>query len=277
MQTKVLITIDTEVRTPADRHDAFDHDVLGRSQSNSRGAYWIADQLKSYGFAGVFFLDVYGSGRFRGAPYRELCDRLLDGGHDIQLHTHPDQMYDRKRECMHEYSLAEQTTIVRDGMALLKDWTGKFPTAHRAGSYGANEDTLKALRTNGIFLDSSFFYDHGNCQLPFAYSNAPFTADGVWEVPVTVLRVPVRRLGISLPFLRRSKIPYIVTFLHSFSFTRRQADGFVPDEDALASFQAMLRLLAENNIPGMTFDQLAAKYGETHEGVQPSVSSRESS
>jgi hypothetical protein len=77
MQTKVLITIDTEVRTPSDRPDAFDHDVLGCSRSNSRGAYWIADELKSYGYPGVFFLDVYGSGKFRGAPYRELCDRLL--------------------------------------------------------------------------------------------------------------------------------------------------------------------------------------------------------
>ena len=69
----------------------------------------------------MFFLDVYGSGRFRGAPYRELCEGLLERGQDIQLHTHPDQMYDSKRRNMHEYSLAEQTGIVRDGMALLKD------------------------------------------------------------------------------------------------------------------------------------------------------------
>src|SRR5438874_9068852 len=178
MQTKVLITIDTEVRTP-DRHDAFDHDVLGQSKSNSRGAYWIADQLKTYGFTGVFFLDVYGRGRFQGAPYRELCERLLEKGQDSQLHTHPDQMYDPKRRSMHEYSLAEQSRIVRDGVALLKDWTGKSPIAHRAGGYGANEDTLKALQANGISLDSSFFYRHENCRLPFANSNAPFQSNGI--------------------------------------------------------------------------------------------------
>ena len=298
MQTKVLITIDTEVRTPSDRPDAFDHDVLGCSRSNSRGAYWIADRLKSYGYPGVFFLDVYGFGKFRGAPYRELCDRLLASGHEIQLHTHPDLMYDPKRQSMHEYSLAEQTTIIRDGMALLKEWTGKTPIAHRAGSYGANEDTLKALHANGIFLDSSFFYSHGNCRLPFANLNSPFKADGIWEVPVTVRPRPVQRLGISLPFVKRygkldvnwmsapqlckaikqlhGTIPYIVTFLHSFSFTRRQANGFVPDEAAIASFESMLQLLAENNIPAASFEQIDTKHLETCAEAQPSASPRES-
>src|SRR5207249_9066268 len=129
----------------------------------------------------------------------------MAGGHEIQLHTHPDLMYDPKRQSMHEYSLAEQTTIIRDGMALLREWTGKAPIAHRAGSYGANKDTLKALHANGIFLDSSFFYRHGNCRLPFANLNSPFKADGIWEVPVTVHPRPVRRLGISLPFVKRSE------------------------------------------------------------------------
>ncbi|PYJ62580.1 MAG: hypothetical protein DME24_03295, partial [Verrucomicrobia bacterium] len=220
------------------------------------------------------------------------------GGHEIQLHTHPDLMYDPKRQSMHEYSLAEQTTIIRDGMALLREWTGKAPIAHRAGSYGANKDTLKALHANGIFLDSSFFYRHGNCRLPFANLNSPFKADGIWEVPVTVHPRPVRRLGISLPFVKRygkldvnwmsgpqlckaieqlhGTIPYIVTFLHSFSFTRRQANGFVPDEAAIASFQAMLQLLAENNIPAASFEQIDAKHLETYAEAQPSASPRES-
>ena len=291
MQTKVLITIDTEVRTHG-RPDAFDHDVAGRSQSNSRGAYWIADQLKSYGFAGVFFLDVYGSGRFRGAPYRELCEGLLERGQDIQLHTHPDQMYDSKRRNMHEYSLAEQTGIVRDGMALLKDWTGKSPIAHRAGSYGANEDTLKALRVNGILLDSSFFYGRANCKLPFGNSNSPFKSHDVWEIPVTIAPEPVEKLGFRFPFWTRhfwkryikldvnamcpiqicrsvrqlhGAIPYMITFLHSFSFMRWKTDE--PDERAIASFHSLLRLLADMEIPVVTFEQIAAELGVDSQGV----------
>src|SRR5205823_11985652 len=142
-------------------------------------------------------------------------------------------------------------------------------------------DTLKALQGNGISLDSSFFYRHENCRLPFANSNAPFQSNGIWEVPVTALPVSVRRLGLTIPFLKQyrkldvnwmsgpqlceaimklyGKIPYIVTFLHSFSFTRRRPTGFEPDQAAISAFQALLRLLAEKQIPVATFDQVAAE------------------
>lgn len=299
METKLLITIDTEVRSP-DRADAFEHDVLGCTQSNPRGAYWIAELLTSYRMAGVFFLDVYGSGRFRNAPYRELCDRLSSGGHSIELHTHPDQMYDPERFSMHEYSLADQITIIREGKALLQEWTGKTPTAHRAGRYGANEDTLKAIHANGIYLDSSFFYGRANCKLPFGNSNDPFQSHGIWEIPVTVAPEPVEKLGFRFPFWTRhlwrhyqkldvncmtgpqlcravtelnGQVPYIITFLHSFSFTRREPTKFVPDEPAIAAFQALLEHLVKKEIPVVTFEQVAAELAEQTSqplGVEPS-------
>src|SRR6266513_5783076 len=99
MRTQVIIPIDTEVRSRhRDLPDPFDQDVLGGSQQGiARGVHWIAESIKSQGFAGVFFLDVHGSAKYGEDRYRGLCDRLLSGGHSIQLHTHPDQMYDPKR------------------------------------------------------------------------------------------------------------------------------------------------------------------------------------
>ncbi|PYK99721.1 MAG: hypothetical protein DME19_07715 [Verrucomicrobia bacterium] len=287
MQTKVIITIDTEVRSRnRDLPDPFDRDVLGRLQGNNYGACWIADLIKNHGFTGVFFLDVHGCAKYGENRYRELCERLLNGGHSVQLHTHPDQMYDPQRRHMHEYSLAEQKAIIREGMVLLKDWTGKVPLAHRAGRYGANEDTLKALETNGIYLDSSFFYGRADCKLPFGNSNDPFKAHGVWEVPVTVAAEPITKLGFRFPFWTRllwkryqkldvncmdakqlcrsvmevyGKVPYLITFLHSFSFVQRRPTGFVTDDAAIEAFQSLLRLLAEKNIPVTTLDKIAGE------------------
>jgi len=286
MQTKVIITIDTEV-ADHDGPDAFDRDVLGCTPRNPRGAYWIAEQLKRSQLPGVFFLDVYGKGRYREARYEELCNRLLECGHDIQLHTHPDQMYDPNRFNMYQYSLEDQTGIIRDGMALLKEWTGKLPVAHRAGRYGANVETLKAIKANGIYLDSSFYYGRENCKLPFANSNAPFMTDGIWEFPVTIVPEPVVKCGFRFPEWSRhfwwrhqkldvntmnprqlcrsvmelyGKIPYITTFLHSFSFARRGLHRYEPDEAAIAAFQALLQLLVAENIPVVTFEQLAADF-----------------
>lgn len=285
MQTKVLITIDTEVAYP-ERPEAFERDVLGNAQ-NPRGTYWIADQLKGYGFQGLFFLDVYGANLYGESRYSELCERLLSAGHDVQLHTHPNQMYDQNRRYMHQYSLSEQTSIIRDGMALLKKWTGKSPIGHRAGSYGANEDTLRALQQNGILLDSSFFYRKPNCQLSFPDPNAPAKAHGLWEIPVTVAAEPVEKLGVRFPYwtrhvwrryikldvnamdsqqLERSiralygRVPYIITFLHSFSFIRHTVPE--PDDSAIASFASLLQFLSNEQIPVTTFERLAAQFPE---------------
>lgn len=286
METKVIVTIDTEVRIP-ERPDAFEHDVLGTSAANSRGAYWIADKLRSYGFPGVFFLDVYGRDRYGEAGYQELCHYLLDKGHAIDLHTHPHQMYDIERFYMHQYTLDEQRRIVRDGLAMLRDWTGSTGISHRAGGYGANLDTLTAIRENGIRLDSSHYYARPDkCKLPFGPSNAPFEANGVWQIPITIAREPIVKRGYRFPFWSRhlwyhhqkldvntmrpkqlclaieeqlGKIPYIITFLHSFSFIQRYED--VVHEKALTGFQSMLELLAEKRIPVITFDQVATELG----------------
>lgn len=288
IESKVVITIDTEVRTRnRDLPDPYLQDVLGHLSGGDRGTFWITEELEKHGFAGVFFLDVYGSVKYGADRYRALCDRLLAGGHSIQLHTHPDQMYEATQRHMHEYSLVQQTGIIRDGMDLLKDWTGTSPTSHRAGRYGANEDTLRALHANGIYLDSSFFYGRGDCKLPFANTNAPFQSHGIWEIPVTVAAEPLEKLGYRFPFWTRhfwrhyqkldvncmpdwqlcrsvseasGKVPYIITFLHSFSFTRREpGGGFVPDLPAIASFQALLEYLAQKGMPVVTFEQVAAE------------------
>lgn len=280
MQSKVLITIDTESFNHG-RTDAFEHDVSGLCRSNPRGAYWIAEEFEKRGMVGVFFLDVYGSAKHGGSRYVELCERLLSGGHDIQLHTHPDQMYDPKRRFMHEYTLAEQKDIIRDGIDLLQRWTGTRPIAHRAGSYGANEDTLRALEANRIEIDSSFFLGKPNCKLPYGNVNDPFKALGVWQLPVTIAKEPVQKRGVCFPYwsrhfwnrfikldvnamkayqLRRAinhldgRTPYLITFLHSFSFVRRDVDQ--PDEPATDCFRAMLDAIAERKIPVSTVPQI---------------------
>ncbi len=296
MQTKVLITIDTEVRNEG-RHlpDAYERYVLGSDDPNNLATYWIAKNLEEYRFPGVFFLDVYGTAEFPKASYPALCERLLKGGHSVQLHTHPDRMYDRQRLNMHEYTLQDQVAIVRKGAELVQEWTGKYPIAHRAGRYGANVDTLTALRENGILLDSSFFYGRENCKLPFPMSNLPFTAHGVLQIPVTVAPIPIAKLGRELPewtqvFWHRyqkidvnsmsadrlcrsikgllGKVPYLVTFLHSFSFSRRLPSGFVADKPAIEAFEAMLALLKESQAEIITFENIPVETNSQWAAVQ---------
>lgn len=289
MNTKVLITIDTEVRNEG-RHleDAFDRYVLGKvNNGDTYGCFWISDEIKKHGLVGDYYIDVYASAEFKNMPYAELCRRLLDEGHSLQLHTHPDRMYDRNRLNMHEYSLVEQTEIISTGISLMKQWTGKRPVGHRAGRYGADENTLIALQKNKLLYDSSFFFRRENCKLSFPNSNEPSIKHGVVEVPVTTVKVPIIKKGFrfpqwTIPIWRlyykldvnamsgeelcravlslKGKVPYIVTFLHSFSFVKRTADGFAVDEKSVNSFKSLLSMLEKKNIPVITLDDVKDDY-----------------
>ena len=50
-------------------------------------------------------------------------------------------------------------SLIINGAKKIESWTGLWPKSHRAGSYGANEETYKALEKAGIFIDSSIFWD----------------------------------------------------------------------------------------------------------------------
>ena len=87
---------------------------------------------------------------------------------------------------MRQYSLDEQIEIINFGKQKIKEWIGTGVIAHRAGGYGANDDTLRALRINDIFIDSSFFYKNINCAINYDYVNKTSKKCGVLQLPVSV-------------------------------------------------------------------------------------------
>jgi hypothetical protein len=188
---------------------------------------------------------------------------------------------------MSQYSLDEQTAIVRDGVQLLAGWTGTPVASHRAGDYGADARTLEALRRNGIRVDSSLFF--GNPRSPLnglgMPRNRPSLREGVLEIPVTVYQrdarpslfgnavPPISSIGkidpdwFSDPAEARmvidaavdSQIPYVVVFLHSFSFLEDQGEGRRPAlrTRSMDVFRAMLDHIAEQHLPVLTMRGVA--------------------
>ena len=135
-----------------------------------------------FGVKAVFFASVFECCRFNKNTIRDVIQHIDSQGHDIQLHTHPFWCYGR--EHMWQYSLSEQIDIISHGCELLKEWTGRYPVAHRAGAYGINQNTLKALRENDIFIDSSMFHRYDNCKVTWGI-NEIVQKEGIVEVPVT--------------------------------------------------------------------------------------------
>ena len=236
---QILITCDTEVgELHADRADAFEIFIKGEIESREVGVRLVNDLASEYGAAVEHFVDVYPYERYGERKFEQLCSDIIGGGHGVNLHTHPSGRYDKNRKFMWQYSVDEQTEIINFGKQKIKEWIGIDVLAHRAGGYGANDDTIQALNFNGIFIDSSFFYKNKNCKINYDYINKASEKNGVLQLPVSVYERQKRygplktksslqkfdfRYGSSADEILKviDAMPencIIVLFLHSFNF-----------------------------------------------------------
>jgi len=121
--------------------------------------------LDRHGLKGVFFIEPLFAARFGVEHLATIVDLIQSGGHDVQLHLHPEWTDEirplpvpgatRKRQHLSYYSYDEQVALIELGRGLLAQAGCDSITAFRAGSFACNHDTYRALRHLGIQLDSS--------------------------------------------------------------------------------------------------------------------------
>jgi hypothetical protein len=94
-----------------------------------------------------------------------------------------------KKQLLRYFSLPEQTILIQAGAKLIELAGGLSVSAFRAGNFGFNRDTLRALATNRITFDSSynatmFGLDSGvSPETPLV---EPLECEGVYEYPMAV-------------------------------------------------------------------------------------------
>jgi hypothetical protein len=209
----VLFTVDTEIWCPswqrldADFPAAFDRFIGGRTAQGDYGLAFKRHVLDAHGLAGVFFVEPLFSLRFGPAPLAEVVGTLSGGRHETQLHLHTEWLdeapnppltcHGEKRQHMRHFSLDEQRTLLMTGVQLLQQAGSEAVQAFRAGGFGFNVDTLRALASLGIPFDSSYNGSLlGPCSglVPGGVLVAPRAFHGVTEVPLTVFRDGTRGL-----------------------------------------------------------------------------------
>lgn len=260
-KTIVTLTIDTEFSTHKE-----DMGIFGRINGEYYGVPKLLELLNQYKHKATFFVDVYTNKKEYLPRFKDICLELKKGGHDLELHTHPNGMFDSKRGGMKDYSLKEQTEIIKKGKEILKSWFGEAPIAHRAGDWGANYDTLSALQANQIYVDSSMFYGWENCQLndPLLTKNRLVKYHTILELPASVFECV--GLGVFKPYrllstdgnsfeetwdvlnnLRKQKIPVVTTVYHSFSFLKwdKERRCYSISQNRIEKFKKFLKALSE--------------------------------
>jgi peptidoglycan/xylan/chitin deacetylase (PgdA/CDA1 family) len=257
--------------------------IYGKYNGEFYGIPKIMDICGEKGVKATFFVDVYAYRVFGEQVMKQVCQDIKERGHDVQLHAHANWIYPHKSEYMWAYSLKEQSEIIKEGRELIHKWTGEYPVAFRAGAYGANYDTLKALSDNSINIDSSMFYKHHLCKLNSRglTRNKIVTENNVIEVPVTTfigfkcasfiryskLDINARSFGELKEIILKAKkrnLKTIILFLHSFSFLKWSRDRKVtsPDLEAIDILSQTIDLLKSYQIEILTMREFHNEYKE---------------
>jgi hypothetical protein len=248
---RVYFTVDTETSMGgAWSNSAYaplplDLTVFGNLGTHSYGIPLIMSILEDHGFRATFFTEVFCAYNVGYEPVAAALRSIQARGHDAQLHLHPEQRFyrdflkggkRREESLMFTFPAAEQSALIREGIALFRELSGKMPRAYRAGCYGGSEVTLKALRENGIAIDSSYnlAYLGNTCGFETQPLNAPVMLQGVYEFPVTVFRVSglpgykplelsavsVNEIMTTIRHLQKTGCRDVVLVLHSFSLLK---------------------------------------------------------
>lgn len=278
----IFITVDTEhsiggaFKNPRLRPVGNDRRILGSIDGKDFGIPLIMDIADIFNFKITFFLEVLNKYYFGSNESRTICDYILNRGHDVQLHLHPNYLNFtidnpiRKdySDVIGHYDPVKQQRLLEEGRDALISYGAPEVCAFRAGCFGANEYTLDAARRAGLLFDSSYnaAYRPYPCLIPDNDINDFSFIRGIGEFPVTnfIENVPFRKKykpldinGVSseeIIFVLNSalekKQSCVVIILHSFSFLKPkdiQYKKVKPRISAIRRFERVCQYLYDNS------------------------------
>ncbi len=173
----VFLTIDTEIwphsqgwpvkELPSDKSDFTEEIatyIYGTTPKGDFGLPYQVQKFKEHGLKANYFVETLFSSRVGSTTLTDIVSLIQNYGHDVQLHLHTEWLSEIRdqdvpakfKEFMHQFSLDEQTALIKKGIQNLHAAGVENVHAFRAGSYGASLDTLRALLQNGILYDTSY-------------------------------------------------------------------------------------------------------------------------
>lgn len=252
--TSVYITIDTEYSSSfangpcrLDRAENFARSIAGITPGGPGGLTHKLAILKRYGQKGVFLVDPMPALVWGTAAIEDVVAPILEAGQDVQLHCHtewlahagPDTPFaGLEGQNIKDFPFEEQCRILDWARDTLMAAGAPRPVAFRAGNYGANRDTLRALRELDIDFDTSFTpaIPDGHCAIPLSpETTQPVLIEGVVEVPTGCVRdatgalrhaqitaLSLREMTTAIRYARDLKVPSFTLVSHSFELVNRR-------------------------------------------------------
>jgi hypothetical protein len=272
----VLITVDTELSAGRqargmDVRANFESSILGRTGQGDFGIGWQMDRLEAHGLKGVYFVDPMPALVHGEAVIADIVGPIVARGHEVQLHIHTEWLEwakgspvgGRQGRNIGDFTLDDQIALLGHARDILVRAGAPKPTAFRAGNFGADDNSLRALAAIGIAWDSSVCpnYLGGGCRVDFPRERTGAARiEGVTELPVAglydrpghirpaqICAMSATEMGAGLRQAAKARDFAFVVVTHSFEMLSR--DRLRPNRSVMARFEAMCGRIARD--PGL--------------------------
>lgn len=277
--TSVYLTIDTEYSSAlphgpsaADRAENFARSIACVTPDGPAGIPHKLDLLERYGQRAVFFVDPMPALIWGVAAIEDVVAPILEAGQDVQLHCHTEWLEKAPPggplaglggHNIKDFGLEEQCRILEWARGTLVAAGAAPPVAFRAGNYGANRDTLRALSAIGMHYDSSHTpgIDGGHSDLGLRSSDTqPLLYEGIVEVPVScvgdlggglrhaqVTALSLKEMRRALAHARDGRMTCFTLVSHSFELVNRRS--LAVNKVVRARFEGLCKVLQK--MPGI--------------------------
>lgn len=271
--TQVLITVDTEFsallhQRGMDPRANLASSIWGQCAAGAFGIGWQMDQLEARGMKGVYFVDPMPALLYGEPLLSEIIAPIIQRGHEVQLHIHTEWLEWVKESPVEgrigrdlaDFSFEDQVILLGLAVDMIERAGAPCPSAFRAGNYGANDDSLRALAALGLVWDSSVNapYLGGSCRISAHPDDlGAKRREGIIELPVAGLfdqgnRVrPAQICALSsgemkaaLTHAAAQNHPAFVIVTHSFEMLSR--DRSRPNRAVMRRFEALCDAIAQN-------------------------------
>lgn len=201
--TQLYFTIDTEyesgftARKGVDsRRENFERSILGRTAEGDAGIVYQLDTFDRHGLKAVFFIDPMPALLWGVEAIADMVEPIVSRGHDVQLHLHTEWLAlagaanplgGRTGQNLRDFTFEDQCALLDWAKDTLVAAGAPKPIAFRAGNYGANDDTLRALAELGFTHETSHSpgFADAPCDISLgAYDRRPLRHCGITEVPI---------------------------------------------------------------------------------------------
>lgn len=276
---QVMYTVDVEAwpRMPNWRSDAMAgdlaRDIYGATPEGDFGIRYQAELLRKHGLKGVFFVEALMACELGTESLARIVDVVQSAGSEIQLHIHTEwfekmsaPLLATRAYNIRELCFEDQKLVIERALENLQNAGAENVIAYRAGNFGADFQTLRALRACGIRFDSSYNYcylDKG-CGLDLGPMLVqPAEIEGVLEYPVSCYRDypghyrPAQLCAISAWEMQAAMAAAdeagwhnFVIVSHSFEMLRDRKEALPygqPDRAVIARFEEMCRHLESHS------------------------------